>query len=83
MMIYSVRRMIRRKRKGKYVFESRLFAFHPQLDPMLKLARNLASRYKRRFIVCCSEYEDGQNVGFASIIAFSCKGKNSLITIER
>lgn len=83
MMIYNVKRMIRRKRDGKYVFESKIFAFHPRLDPMLKVARELASRYKKRFVVCCNEYEDDELVGAAFIIAFDCKGKNSPVTYER
>lgn len=84
MVIYYVTRMVRKERKTGVSIERRIFAFSPNVDDMMEEARILASRYKRRFVVCGVDYKksvDGRYVaqGLKGIVAFQCEGKGKPI----
>jgi len=83
MIIYYVSRTIRKERKAGVTIEHRILGFSPNLEEMMKLARNLSSRYKKRFVVLCNEFKNGKSVHLKSIVAYECSGKNKPVIQTR
>lgn len=55
MIIYSI---IRRRVKSATRIETTLYFFTPSHNEVIRVAKNLASRYKRKYLILLTYYDD-------------------------